>query len=219
MIHSSLFTSSILGGQLTATTFPPLENFRQWMKLSHKFTVNSLINEFKSLKYQRVFFPCTLSGLLVANIILLSLLLGDGDGVFPDDDGISPGENGLVCSFSSPDFSMLLTECFSGLPKNCVCRLLLLDDLELLDTCESLSPSPLFLYFLFSGLVLSADLVSSDLFSWSCPYLRIRLSFLTLWSNLLLGFGYWQLLAFLWVALRFNFLCYLYWGYWTVNSL
>ena len=127
------------------------------------FTVNNLINEFKSLKYQRVFFPCTWSGLLVANIGLLSFLLGDGDGVFPDDDGISPGEIGLVCS---PDFSsMFLTECFSGHPKNCVCRLLLLDDLELLETGESLSPSPLFFSFLFSGLVLSAVLVSSGLFS------------------------------------------------------
>ena len=71
-----------------------------------------------SLKYQRVFFPCTCSGLLVANVGLLSFLLGDGDGVFPDDDGISPGDFGLVCS---PDFSSIfVTECFSGLPKNCL---------------------------------------------------------------------------------------------------
>ena len=59
---------------------------------------------------------------------------------------------------------MFLTECFSGLPKNCVCRFLLPDDLELLETCESLSPSPPFFSLLFSGLVLSAVLVSSDLF-------------------------------------------------------
>ena len=115
-----------------------------------------------SLKYQRVFFPCTCSGLLVANVGLLSFLLGDGDGVFPDDDGISPSDFGLVCS---PDFSsIIMTECFSGLPKNCVCRLLLPDDLELLETCESLSRSPLFFSFLFSGLILSTVLVSSYLF-------------------------------------------------------
>ena len=161
-MHSSFITSSILGGQLTTTTFPLLENFRQRMNFSRRFTVNNLINEFKSLKYQRVFFPCTCSGLLVANVGLLSFLLGDGDGVFPDI-GISPGEIGLVCS---PDFSSIfLTECFSGLPKNCVFRLLLPDDLELVETCESLSPSPLFFSFLFSGLILSAVLVSSDLFT------------------------------------------------------
>ena len=161
-MHSSLFTSTILGVQLTTTTFPPLENLRQRMKFSHKCTVNNLINDFKSLK---VFCPWTWSGLLVENIGLLNLLLSDGDGVIPDDDGISPGEIGLVCSFSSSNFSMFLTECFSGLPKNCVCRLLLLDELELLETCESLSPSPLFFSFIFYGLVLSAVLISSDLFS------------------------------------------------------
>ena len=97
------------------------------------------------------------------NIGFLSFLLGDGDGVFPDDDGISLGEIGIVCS---PCFSsMFLTECFSGLPKNCVCRLLLPDDLELFDTCESLSLSPFLFSLFFSSFLLSAHLFSSNFFS------------------------------------------------------
>ena len=93
-----------------------------------------------------VFFPCPCSNLLAENVGLLNFLLGDGDGVSSDDNGISPGEIGIVCK---PCFSStFLTECFSGLPKNCVCRLLLPDDLELFDTCESLSPSP-FVFSLF----------------------------------------------------------------------
>ena len=99
------------------------------------------------------------------NVGLLSFLLGDGDGdgVFPVDDGTSPGEIGIVCSPCLS--SMFLTECFSGLPKNCVCRLLLPDDLELFDTCESLLPSPFLFSLFFSGFPLSADLFSSNFFS------------------------------------------------------
>ena len=105
------------------------------------------------------------------NVGFFSFLLGDSDDVFADDDGISPGETGLVCStgFSS----MFLIQCFSGLPKNCVCRLLLPDDLELLDTYESLSPSPLFFSFLFSGLLSSAVLFSSNFFSVSSDVVPI----------------------------------------------
>ena len=50
MVYSSLITSSILGGQLATTTFPPLEKFQQRMKFTHKFTVNNLVNKIKKFE-------------------------------------------------------------------------------------------------------------------------------------------------------------------------
>ena len=136
----------------------PSRKFQQRLKFSYKITINKFHSMSFSLNHL-VFFPCPCSNLLVENVGLFNFLLGDGDGVSSDDNGISPGEIRIVCKFSFS--STFLTECFSGLPKKCVCRLLLPDDLELFDTCESLSPSPFVFSLFFSGFLLSDGLISS----------------------------------------------------------